>query len=692
MESNETQKENIKPLTNEIKNCIISNTSIYDSLKEPQRLSQIPKESNIATNSKLTYEEIVDAEISNLKETTQDYIRNLPSKLETMYETFRKDILLYMSSQISKINNTFDIQGSNPSIYRYTFKTVKKPIENILVIHNKIFESIQETIQILESLLEINKFITKEKPCEEFLINNITSIYQSSLFLKLDYNKYDIYTLFNSQCLSENVINFFIKNPLNKFSTFRITTEQTSYYNDTNTRFQEIDSKIVNQNRDVLKKLKFLKIKELPPFITDITFPNVKKVDLSHSPFKLIQYCKKTFPNIESISIQNMSLDLNEINVLSHLHMNLQSLRFIRLDLINSSFNKIMTIIANSDELRNNITHLDFSDNFISVVDFGQFLFQPKKMHKLKEINFSKNKIYKFLMNPDSVPSLKVLNLTSNALGKSYFSGFKKDKIILLLSNNIYLSSPNNYQQYFETLKYQLENIDYNLESLSLIGLFSKTSRDKLKELKLNKNILISVKTLDLSNCSLDYQTLFYFLKVNSGLFELRNLHLTGNYLSDEFFSKFIEYGFHETFRKLKFIYLHNNDIKDKGLEYAKIFIEKNLSLTAMFLCRNPFDKEYMIKEMKSPTKNAPTEVDETINDEITPSQDDPTKEEKLTPLANLIKVVQTIHNKDKDPHRNYIKIDQGFLLRFDVSNQINCKSYDFDYTRLEYTNKIQEE
>jgi hypothetical protein len=260
MESNETQKENIKPLTNEIKNCIISNTPIYDSLKEPQRLSQIPKELNTATNSKLTYEEIVDAEISNLKETTQYYIRNLPSKLETMYETFRKDILLYMSSQVSKINNIFDIQGSNPSIYRYTFKTIKKPIENILVIHNKIFESIQETIQILESLLEINKFITKEKPCEEFLINNITSIYQSSLFLKLDYNKYDIYTLFNSQCLSENVINFFIKNPLNKFSTFRITTEQTSYYNDTNTRFQEIDSKIVNQNRDVLKKLKFLKI------------------------------------------------------------------------------------------------------------------------------------------------------------------------------------------------------------------------------------------------------------------------------------------------------------------------------------------------------------------------------------------------------------------------------------------------
>jgi hypothetical protein len=85
-----------------------------------------------------------------------------------------------------------------------------------------------------------------------------------------------------------------------------------------------------------------------------------------------IQSC---FPSLTNISIQNYVPDLKELDLISSLKLKLQRISFVNMELITSSFNKIMTILIGIDEVRNNLTHLSFENNLISVVDFGQFLF-----------------------------------------------------------------------------------------------------------------------------------------------------------------------------------------------------------------------------------------------------------------------------------------------------------------------------
>jgi len=110
---------------------------------------------------------------------------------------------------------------------------------------------------------------------------------------------------------------------------------------------------------------------------------------------------------------------------------------------------------------------ISFKNNNISKIDFNQLVFSSKNtFHSLKEINVSKNRIYKFMIDPQFFPSLKVINLCYNCLSSSYFKEIKD--ILILQSGNPFLMNSNLCINYYSNLKQKLDNnihiISHNIQ------------------------------------------------------------------------------------------------------------------------------------------------------------------------------------------------------------------------------------
>ena len=521
----------------------------------------------------------------------------------------------------------------------------------------------------------------KNKPAEEYLINNLGQIYSNWLFSKIDFGKYKLNSFFNQELLDRQIISYINKYPHNKFSSYKLIKESNAnqsplFESDSQPNIENLENNVLQTNKNILTKLQIIGAKDLPANILEsFTFNKVTKFGLTHCPLKVITNIQSCFPSLTNISIQNYVPDLKELDLISSLKLKLQRISFVNMELITSSFNKIMTILIGIDEVRNNLTHLSFENNLISIVDFGQFLFLPKKMHKLKEMNFEKNRIYKFSHNPELTPSLKVINMSVNSFGKSYFTQFKKEKILLFLGNNIYLTNPNNNKQYYDILKYQLEHFNYNLDYLTFNGMFTKNSCHLLHDIHIHKSIQISVRKLDLSNCSLDDETLIQFFKTNPGFLELRYLILNDNYLSDNFFQMFIDNNFHLKFPRLKCVIATSNEIEGNKFSAIRNFIIQNKALSCFVLMKNPFCKKLRMCQTKE---------DEMKKKENVSKED----AGKINEFAGILKLVEEINKREKGEGRNYLNYnnpnEKGLVIKFDAGEKYSVSNCEMSFNEVE--------
>ncbi len=235
-------------------------------------------------------------------------------------------------------------------------------------------------------------------------------------------------------------------------------------------------------------------------------FPKLTKITFNKCEINNINF-QEVFPACVKLSIDKC-LNFKNFDFLDSLAtLKLQKLSFNKDNLITPEFNKIINFIVNCKEITNNLTYLSFTDNYITAVDLSQYY--TLKLPKLRELDFRKNKIFKFSINPEACPNIKLINLAYNNLNKSCTQMLKKEKTMVLANNNIYLTSIDNIDSYYQRIKYQLSAFNYGMNYLSLSGLFNINTKGNILSIDINSNIQISVTKLDLSYCSLIYLSPF---------------------------------------------------------------------------------------------------------------------------------------------------------------------------------------
>ena len=557
-------------------------------------------------------EEITD-KIKTIKDSSMEILQKHTKELEKRLEKFQTQIDEYITENSTRITKSFNLSEEIDLSRAIGIKSYAKNytdvLEKIFNLHNQIMKTIEENFKILYRFLDIPKYLLRDKPVHEFLNDNLEYILKCWLFPKLDLDKFNITKALKKSNLDSNYKNLITSLSKNTNFVLNITKKKDNEQ-------EENDIKTIDENSKKLGKIQFNNVDDYEKYLPEnstfnelqtLIIKNVKKISLKDTQKKL---CER-FPALIKLSCINCKIDGFDKRI--NFPKNLKKLSIENCYLINDDFNSIFQSLVLSDEIRNNLEYISFAQNNITKVDLNQFIYQQKHtFYEIREFNFRKNNIFKFSFVPEFFPELRVINCCFNNFSRPIFSQLN-DKILVLLNNNIYLSDNNLRNDYFNKLNNQISKFDYPSKFLSFNSLFSK-SYNKLNEISISGNIMIAIKILDLSYCSLTNDMVFEFFNKNTGCFNLSNLYLKGNEINDNFFDLFISKNMHDTFRKLQSINLYDNYIEGTNLDKIYDFIVKNKNLSFINICNNPISDNYQMEtnnfnineEIKNPveTKN----------------------------------------------------------------------------------------
>ena len=557
-------------------------------------------------------EEITD-KIKTIKDSSMEILQKHTKELEKRLEKFQTQIDEYITENSTRITKSFNLSEEIDLSRAIGIKSYAKNytdvLEKIFNLHNQIMKTIEENFKILYRFLDIPKYLLRDKPVHEFLNDNLEYILKCWLFPKLDLDKFNITKALKKSNLDSNYKNLITS--LSKNTNFVLNIKKKK-----DNEQEENDIKTIDENSNKLGKIQFNNVDDYEKYLPEnsifnelqtLIIKNVKKISLKDTQKKL---CER-FPALIKLSCINCKIDGFDKRI--NFPKNLKKLSIENCYLINDDFNSIFQSLVLSDEIRNNLEYISFAQNNITKVDLNQFIYQQKHtFYEIREFNFRKNNIFKFSFVPEFFPELRVINCCFNNFSRPIFSQLN-DKILVLLNNNIYLSDNNLRNDYFNKLNNQISKFDYPSKFLSFNSLFSK-SYNKLNEISISGNIMIAIKILDLSYCSLTNDMVFEFFNKNTGCFNLSNLYLKGNEINDNFFDLFISKNMHDTFRKLQSINLYDNYIEGTNLDKIYDFIVKNKNLSFINICNNPISDNYQMEtnnfnineEIKNPveTKN----------------------------------------------------------------------------------------
>lgn len=629
---------------------------------------------------KIRYDDYIEKELDKMKEDTASFLTEKVNSLKEKYDLLKTKIKEHISLKVSNISlvlgldqkNIGENKNGDQYIQNYASKNISKQLNDIFDMHGKIMQSVIDNINIFDSFLSIGNNFDTENPIQSFLSSNLEKIYNSWLFLALDFNKYNLIDMFSSQKIPKAIQDFIITNSSNRIYEMVIDDNDiklSEKEKENKELVEELlkekykkDLQLLKNNMGNLTKISVCTSKDYFSKTAECHFPKLTKIKFSRCEINNINF-QEVFPACVKLSIDRC-LNFKNFDFLDSLAtLKLQRLSFNKDNLITAEFNKIINFIVNCKEITNNLTYLSFTDNYITAVDLSQYY--TLKLPKLKELDFRKNKIFKFSINPEACPNIKLINLAYNNLNKSCTQLLKKEKTIVLANNNIYLTTIENIDTYYQRIKYQLASFNYGMNYLSLSGLFNINTKGNILSIDIHSNIQISVTKLDLSYCSLTCETLFKFFENNPGFLELRSLNLSNNNLTDDFFSLFLKNKLNVYFQKLSHLNLSGNAIK--GTDFASVaeFIRENKYLTKLDLGKNPFAKDYSAKntekmnveekERESSAKSNKSGDSIVVNDFVT-----------------LYEWIRYLNTDAGMATRYFNKKERGFLIKYDVSKRYN--------------------
>ena len=579
---------------------------------------------------KNVYDEEIYEVINQLKEeckTANEYISQTTQEFSRLNESFIEDIISHLKNKATLYEGLFNLKNadtqklSSIDIKIFTKKIIKS-LKSLLKLYSQILETIKQHFQIFLNFLNISKYLNVQNPLYSFFSNKLEEIINSWLFMKLDLGNFD-FTGTLKNCNFEQ--NF-------KKLIFDVSKSKLFYLN-LNFPENDADDEInIKKNIDM--------ISENLQNLTELNVENLKNYDKISSKYFKFQKLKKfsiknvgsinnlTFeqmPNLEKFKMK-FCRTIN-VSLLNPLPEHLRKIYLEKNNFIDKDFYNILdNILLPNKSLLKNLEILSFAKNNLTKIDLT-YINTKYVFCSLRELNFSKNKIYIFRFNKNNFDKLDYINCCFNNLNKSYLGDISS--ILGLESVNLFLLNNNLLDKYYSQLKEKLnsDKIKYNkIRYINISYLPQAKSVIYFSDFFLNESLILNLKKLDLSYNGLKCDTFFKFVENNKGFLNLICLNLTGNLFDDTFFEKYLEHD--DIFNKLEHLNLNSNFIgensikinyKDeqpvndtllgnKNLVYKLRliykFIEKNIFLKKLSLTENPISRMYSIKNELSVCNN----------------------------------------------------------------------------------------
>ena len=669
--------------------------------------------------------DIIKLKLLDTENEAINYLTDTISVLQVKYKNFNTDINTHFRDLTSKITDAFKLNNNQEEnaknskkdnkeilIQKYT-KDYIEQLQKIINIHQQIFKNIKNTISIFYNFLDISKFIGKEKPINEFFSKEFKNIIENWLFMQIDLENFDFTKAINESSFDTDLKSLLLNTRKNKNFIMNISNP-TKYMKICKKNFDKLhpdkarklsllyekNKKIMTENHDNLFKLKMRNVFYIDKYFEpDVVYNKIKFLKFDNVTFANQDEKQKEFlknmPSLEKLMIN--SSNNFDISLLKDLSKSLIKLSLTKNGFVDFEFKNIMeNYLVKSEHIRKNLQYLSFSDNYLSNINLNQIVYSPKHSFlSLKELDFKNNKIFQFMIDPNYFPDLKCINCCYNYLTKNSFEQY--EKILTLLSGNIFLSQKQSAENYFTNLSRKLNTYTITLTYLNLSYIPKEISNNYLNNIIINDSILINLRKLDLSYNNLVCDTIINFFNNNKSCFCLKSLNLSNNLLDASFFEKYLEAGLNKQISKLKYIKLDSNkfgsfdDIDEspekQNEEYIKLirslykFIYENKNLVDLTITKNDLCNNLIVMNIEENANNF------NFNDYVV--RDKNGKIEIRCFYSFLWKIRIEMNEENK---KDKSEIRPLFNIKFDCRNSINKNSDDFEFNTdyIIFANQVQ--
>ena len=678
----------------------------------------IPNENEISDSNQ---ENIKSYPMNQLRIIYGDDIQKVMNSLEEIHSSS----INYFSSEISDIKNDYETFYSeiNKNINLNAFKLIKyfklwdilngaedeekrniilkineiklSTIKSIISTHSAIIESIKQNMKSLKIFLSICQTFDKN-PIHIYYEKELNNIAKNWLLLKLNLENFNFNKTINESNLDPTFKDFVIKqcqcknlslvvqNPKSYFGDEKLSAEEEKKRKIR----KEADIKTISENQNNIISLKMKNINEADAyFIKSTSFTKMKRLSLENLTLKNYNILY-LFPYLTRLRIKScQSLD---IDIFKNMSTNLRKLYLVKNGYVNYEFQSIVQeYLLKSKSIRDNLEVLSFANNNISKIDFTQIISNDMEIFRaMKELDFRKNKLTKFIYNKTIFPSLNFINLCENNFNKDNFDDC--NDVFILKSGNMYLMDSKFREDYYEKLNKAISNDEFtSISYLNLSYIPGKISKEYFSKFRIGPSTLMSLKKLVLSYNKLSCETLFNFINNIKEPINLNYLNLNGNELDDTFFEIYLNQNISHIFPKLKHLSLSSNNIGDskvdikfkdnievKDKQFSKEiyklrmiykFIEVNKNLNKINITKNPISDIYTIV----PYDKKDADINPMF---ITKDQDDKIIINGF--FSFLIKIRDDLLESGDDNTKRV-----GFNVKFDCRSNINKYSDSYPFS-----------
>ena len=561
--------------------------------------------------------DIINAQLNEIKDNTIAFLLQAAKELEHRYAEYINNICDYIAENEIKINKVFQQNNeTGENMLENSENNITQQIENLLEIHENIFNALEDHASLLEIFLEKIDLIQQKNPLEYFINTYSSNILNSWFLNKVNFQKLNVSSFESNKDLSELYTKYLIRQKSNTFKNFSIT--QDKYGN------LSSGSDFIRQNLKNLEKLKFYTVKgeEINKIFEknkkegkeqDVIATKLKSLSVVNSNFSSTTLNQLYTPSLKKLKMKRIILPLSLSGFFDSILFKssfLQNIYLQKCFIDDESLSQFFNYLSEKPKLMESLQNISFSGNDITSVNMQPLIDKKCNFQNLEVLDFSKNNIYEFgIENFRLLQNIKILDLSDNNLTNySLFENvksMKKIKCILFLCNNIFLSNNKNYtNKYMKYLYEKLENYNSKIKKINLTFLYDVISKENILRLKLSPMIKISLIKLNLSYCGIDNELACKFLNNNFGLLSLKVLILSRNFIDLKFFelSKKIEIAL----EKLECLDLSLNDIHSLTYEeYQNIefFINKHIHMKRIKLQETIFSQNLLVLSQSEPEK-----------------------------------------------------------------------------------------
>lgn len=581
------------------------------------------------------------------------------------------------------------------------FRTMtEKPIQlvnKMTVLYTSLFEMVKSNMNILSHFLNTAKDLDKRKDLKDFFSEEFKNIVDSWLVMKLDFDNLNINEALNNANVDDNFRNFIVKVYKKKSLKIYVHHMKGEIENEESKKKFKEEKKSLNENAPNLTKLTWKNAGDLNKVIDKtMKYPKLKNFSfengkINDEDFTFVQQ----MPNLEKLSIKYVPNFQVEI-LIQNLPLKLKMLYLEKLNFVNDDFKIILKKFNYNKDILANLEVFSLAGNNITKADFT-ILSSKIVYQSLVEINLKKNKLYKFLYNPENFPKLKFINCCKNNFNKSYFKD--AGKIMSLESGNGFLFEPDLCRSYYDSLKKKIctsDDLPYLFDYLNISFMPKFLSKDYFRDFGLNEQLMNKLKKLDLSYNGINCTEFFAIFEKNNNFSHLHSLNLNGNNIDDTFFEKIMK---NNAFPKLEHLYLNSNRIGDTSVKVQyrdDIPIDKEhqqekeknlvfkLRLLYKFIEQTPHLNKLTI------TKNPISEFYSVVKGENADKSDKFIKRDNSGKIAinclfsMLIKIRDELLTSDFDKEKR-----KGFNLKFDCRSNVNKNSENYPYNDKPFIKKM---